>query len=122
MYFKILILSGLLFCQLGLASQQTQQEFNKILALQFYQATHQLQNTALAKKYLAQNFVHHHLSPRKKEDSTKASYVIKDILAENNLVTIHLVSTPKKKPPHREIEIFRFEKGNISEQWSWQAL
>jgi predicted SnoaL-like aldol condensation-catalyzing enzyme len=118
-------------CLLGTAgAQPSQLEANKRIATEFYDAAINRKDFAAASQYLGSEYKQHNPTAadgaeglRAFIDFLKARYPnqrgeIKRVVAEGDLVVLHVHSTRGDDTPGRAIvDIFRIENGKVVEHW-----
>lgn len=115
---------------LGADAQPPQLEANKRIATEFYDAAINRKDFSVASQYLGSSYRQHNPTAadgaeglRAFIDFLKARYPnqrgeIKRVIAEGDLVVLHVHSTRGDDTPGRAIvDIFRVENGKIVEHW-----
>jgi predicted SnoaL-like aldol condensation-catalyzing enzyme len=118
------------FVALAAAAQPSQLETNKRIATEFYDAAINRKDFAAASQYLGSRYTQHNPTAADGPDGLrgfidflKARYPnqrgeIKRVIAEGDLVVLHVHSTRGDDTPGRAIvDIFRIENGKIVEHW-----
>ncbi|MEO8306904.1 MAG: ester cyclase [Pseudomonadota bacterium] len=114
----------------ALAESQKQLEANKKVAQEFYDAAINRKDFDAAAKYLGNQYKQHNPTAADGAAGLK-SFIeflktrfpnqrgdVKQVLAEGDLVMLHVLSTRGDNTPDRAIvDIFRIEKGKIVEHW-----
>jgi predicted SnoaL-like aldol condensation-catalyzing enzyme len=128
--FAVAMLALLLLPALTLAAGSTQLEMNKKNVLAFYEASINQKDFAAALPYLGAYYKQH--NPTAKDGAEglkafleflKAKYPmqhgeIKQVIAEGDLVVLHVHSTRNDGTPGRAIvDIFKLQNGKIVEHW-----
>lgn len=118
------------FVALAADAQPSQVEANKRIATEFYDAAINRKDFAAASQYLGSRYKQHNPTAadgaeglRGFIDFLKARYPnqrgeIKRVIAEGDLVVLHVHSTRGDDTPGRAIvDIFRIENGKVVEHW-----
>ncbi len=118
------------FVALAAGAQPSQLETNKRIATEFYDAAINRKDFAAASQYLGSRYTQHNPTAADGPDGLrgfidflKARYPnqrgeIKRVIAEGDLVVLHVHSTRGDDTPGRAIvDIFRIENGKIVEHW-----
>ena len=118
------------FVALAADAQPSQLEANKRIAAEFYDAAINRKDFAAASQYLGSHYKQHNPTAadgaeglRAFIDFLKARYPnqrgeIKRVIAEGDLVVLHVHSTRGDDTPGRAIvDIFRVENGKVVEHW-----
>jgi predicted SnoaL-like aldol condensation-catalyzing enzyme len=118
------------FVALSATAQSSQLEANKRVAIEFYDAAINRKDFAAASQYLGSRYTQHNPTAadgpeglRGFIDFLKARYPnqrgeIKRVIAEGDLVVLHVHSTRGDDTPGRAIvDIFRVENGKVVEHW-----
>lgn len=103
---------------------------NKEIVVRFYTAAFIDKNLDAASVYLSDAYIQHNPSVRSggqaflefarglRARNPDAKAVIKRVIAENDLVVLHILSKPKPDGPEMAIvDIFRVENGKVIEHW-----
>jgi predicted SnoaL-like aldol condensation-catalyzing enzyme len=115
---------------LPVAAQSPQLEANKRIAVDFYDAAINRKDFAAASQYLGSNYKQHNPTAADGPDGLRAFIDflkqrfpnqrgdIKRVVAEGDLVVLHVHSTRGDGTPGRAIvDIFRIENGKVAEHW-----
>jgi predicted SnoaL-like aldol condensation-catalyzing enzyme len=118
------------FVSLSAGAQSSQLEANKRVAIEFYDAAINRKDFAAASQYLGSRYTQHNPTAadgpeglRGFIDFLKSRYPnqrgeIKRVIAEGDLVVLHVHSTRGDDTPGRAIvDIFRIENGKVVEHW-----
>lgn len=118
------------FVSFGASAQSSQLEANKRVATEFYDAAINRKDFAAASQYLGSRYTQHNPTAadgpeglRAFIDFLKQRYPnqrgeIKRVIAEGDLVVLHVHSTRGDDTPGRAIvDIFRIENGKVVEHW-----
>ena len=103
---------------------------NKEIVVRFYTAAFIDKNLDAARVYLSDDYIQHNPSVRSggqaflefarglRTRNPDSKAVIKRVIAENDLVVLHILSKPKPDGPEMAIvDIFRVENGKVIEHW-----
>ncbi len=115
---------------LAVAAQPSQLELNKRIATEFYDAAINRKDFAAASQYLGSSYRQHNPTAADGAEGLRAFIdflktrfpnqrgEIKRVIAEGDLVVLHVHSTRGDDTPGRAIvDIFRVENGKVVEHW-----
>jgi predicted SnoaL-like aldol condensation-catalyzing enzyme len=117
-------------CVAAVAAQPSQLELNKRIATEFYDAAINRKDFAAASQYLGSSYRQHNPTAADGAEGLRAFIdflktrfpnqrgEIKRVIAEGDLVMLHVHSTRGDATPGRAIvDIFRVENGKVVEHW-----
>ncbi len=128
---KISLVCLLLFAMNGRAQQAPVGTLsNKEIVVRFYTAAFITRNLDEAKLYLSDTYIQHNPSVKSggaaflefakgiHARNPNPKIVIKRVIAEDDLVVLHMLSKPRPDGPEMAVvDIFRVENGKVAEHW-----
>lgn len=118
----------MLVCSFSLHAETTLS--NKEIVIRFYTAAFIDRNLDTARVYLGDGYIQHNPSVKSGAEAflefargiharnPSSKIIIKRVVAENDLVVLHMLSKPRPEGPEMAIvDIFRVENGKVIEHW-----
>ena len=127
-----ILLRVLAICAFCLAAGVSAEEklTNKDIVVRFYTAAFIDRNLEAARVYLSDGYIQHNPSVKSggaaflefakgiHARNPNSKIIIKRVIAENDLVVLHMLSKPRPEGPEMAVvDIFRVENGKVIEHW-----